>query len=56
MEQNLRRAMQASGGDWSILVASPLSVCLHAVTIAMVAAAIIFELRRRQGRPAAVHP
>src|SRR5690606_14969818 len=24
MEQNLRRAMQASGGDWSILIASPL--------------------------------
>jgi putative tricarboxylic transport membrane protein len=56
MEQNLRRAMQASGGDWSILVASPLSVGLHAVTVAIVATAIIFELRRRrQGRPAAVH-
>jgi putative tricarboxylic transport membrane protein len=54
MEQNLRRAMQASGGDWSILVASPLSICLHVVTITMVLAAIFFELkRRRQIRPAA---
>jgi putative tricarboxylic transport membrane protein len=56
MEQNLRRAMQASGGDWSILLASPLSIGLHAVTIGIVAAAIILELRRLQGRPAAVHP
>jgi putative tricarboxylic transport membrane protein len=53
MEQNLRRAMQASGGDWSILVASPLSIGLHVVTIAMVLAAIIFELRRRRQSPAA---
>lgn len=52
MEQNLRRAMQASGGDWSILVASPLSIGLHVVTIAMVLAAIIFELRRRRQSPA----
>lgn len=54
MEQNLRRAMQASGGDWSILVQSPLSVGLHAVSIAMIAAAVLFELRgRRRSRAAA---
>ncbi|WP_374441931.1 tripartite tricarboxylate transporter permease [Stella sp.] len=56
MEQNLRRAMQASGGEWSILVQSPLSIGLHAVTIAMVAAAIAFELRSRRRVRAAANP
>lgn len=50
MEQNLRRSMEASGGDWSILIASPLSIGLHAVTIAMVTTAVVLELRRRRQR------
>ena len=50
MEQNLRRSMEASGGDWSILIASPLSIAIHAITIGLVTTAIVLELRRRRRR------
>lgn len=51
MEQNLRRSMEASGGDWSILLSSPLAIGLHAFTIAMIATGVILELRRRRNIP-----
>jgi putative tricarboxylic transport membrane protein len=48
MEQNLRRALSASDGDWSILVASPLSVILFIITASMLGLAVFFEVRRLQ--------
>lgn len=47
MEQNLRRSLEASGGDWSILISSPLAIGLHAFTMAMIIAAIVLGVRRR---------
>jgi putative tricarboxylic transport membrane protein len=59
MEQNLRRALSASDGEWSILVASPLSVILYLVTATMLGLAVFFEVRRlarqRRERRLAAH-
>src|SRR5690606_13475927 len=35
MEPNLRRSMEASGGDWSALFASPLAIGLHLATLCL---------------------
>ncbi|MCF6370931.1 tripartite tricarboxylate transporter permease [Rhizobium halophilum] len=50
MENNLRRALSISGGDPSILVASPIAIGLYLVTFAILAAAfyIAFNTRRAE--------
>ncbi|MFC4166962.1 tripartite tricarboxylate transporter permease [Teichococcus aestuarii] len=53
MEQSLRRAMAASGGDVWTLLESPLALALHAVTACMILVAIVREARRRHGEAAA---
>ncbi|MEM7490073.1 MAG: tripartite tricarboxylate transporter permease [Pseudomonadota bacterium] len=50
-EDNLRRALSISAGDWSILITSPDSVVLYVLAVVVVAAPVI--LRRRQRRRAA---
>jgi putative tricarboxylic transport membrane protein len=51
LEDNLRRAMALSGGDLTILVASPLSAGLWLASVAVLAWPIAAALaaRRRQG-------
>ena len=45
MEQNLRRALSISGGDFSILFESPIALVLYAFTAAMLVVAVIFSRR-----------
>ncbi|QDL93798.1 tripartite tricarboxylate transporter permease (plasmid) [Paroceanicella profunda] len=49
MEANLRRAMTISDGDWSVLVASPLSIVLWTIAVVGFVLPIVFGglLRRR---------
>ncbi|MDH4571956.1 tripartite tricarboxylate transporter permease [Salinicola acroporae] len=42
MEFNLRRAMSISGGDWSILVSSGISIGIYAFAAALMAAGLLF--------------
>ncbi|WP_099867088.1 tripartite tricarboxylate transporter permease [Pararhizobium haloflavum] len=57
MENNLRRALSISGGDFSILLASPISVLLYVVTFAMLMLAFGFAyVGRRKARRAADGP
>ena len=49
MEQELRRALSISGGDWRILVHSPVSIALWALATGMAFAPAL--LRRLRGRP-----
>ncbi len=50
METNLRRALSISGGDWSILISSPLTWALWALVVLMLGLSVFFEVRhaRRQ--------
>jgi putative tricarboxylic transport membrane protein len=52
MEQSLRRALAASGGDVWTLLDSPLALCLHAITVCGILFAIFQESRRRLGAAA----
>jgi putative tricarboxylic transport membrane protein len=45
MERNLRRAMSISDGDWSILIASPISVGLYIVTVAFLMLSVWLAVR-----------
>ena len=45
MENNLRRALSISNGDFQILVSSPIALTLYAVTAAMLALAFVLSLR-----------
>ncbi|PWK61493.1 tripartite tricarboxylate transporter permease [Roseicyclus mahoneyensis] len=45
MERNLRRAMSISGGDWGILIASPISITLYALTIGFLALSVWLAVR-----------
>ena len=45
MERNLRRAMSISDGDWSILIASPISVGLYIGTVAFLALSVWLAVR-----------
>ena len=47
-EDNLRRALSISGGDWSILLASPDSVILYVLSVVVVAVPIWLGRRRRR--------
>jgi len=48
MEQNLRRALSISGGDFTILFESPIALVLYAFTAVMLVIAVIFA---RRGSP-----
>lgn len=54
MENNLRRALSISGGDYSVLIASPIAVTLYALTALFLALSVWLALRdrRRQADPA----
>ncbi|MEN3794639.1 tripartite tricarboxylate transporter permease, partial [Fulvimarina sp. MAC3] len=41
-ENNLRRALSISGGDWTILVTSWNSVALYILTIAIIAVPLVY--------------
>jgi putative tricarboxylic transport membrane protein len=45
MERNLRRAMSISDGDWSILVASPISIVLYVLTVGFLALSVWLAMR-----------
>ncbi|MDG3041163.1 tripartite tricarboxylate transporter permease [Roseicyclus marinus] len=45
MERNLRRAMSISDGDWSILIASPISISLYVLTIGFLALSVWLAVR-----------
>ncbi|MFA7415898.1 MAG: tripartite tricarboxylate transporter permease [Rhizobium sp.] len=49
MENNLRRALSISGGDWGILVQSPIALGIYTVTAVMLALA--FRMARRKVSP-----
>lgn len=51
MENNLRRALAISGGDFMILVESPIAIGLYAVTGMMLVAAFALSGRRRDAGP-----
>ena len=45
MERALRRAMSISDGDWSILIASPISITLYVLTIGFLALSVWLAVR-----------
>jgi len=51
MENNLRRALSISGGDFGILVASPISVGLYVVTGAFLAFAVYMSVKKPKFAP-----
>ena len=48
MENNLRRALSISGGDYRILVASPISIGLYALTALFLSISIYLAVRDRR--------
>ena len=54
MERNLRRALSISAGDWSVLVASWISVALYLLTAAFLALSVWLALRDRRRERARV--
>ncbi|KEO52606.1 tripartite tricarboxylate transporter permease [Thioclava pacifica] len=49
MENNLRRALSISGGDFSILVNSPIALGIYALTLAMLALAFYMARKAKHG-------
>lgn len=49
METNMRRALQISGGDWSVFVSGPISAALLALAALSLAPALVRTLRERVG-------
>src|SRR5699024_8631632 len=49
MEFNLRRAMAISGGDWGILLSSPIAIGIYVFAIGLLLAGFIFTLLSRHG-------
>jgi len=49
MENNLRRALSISAGDWGVLVRSPISISLYCLTALFLAFSIwmSFRMKRR---------
>lgn len=43
MEYNLRRALAVSGGDWSILFNSAISISIYVFTAALIAVGLIYS-------------
>jgi putative tricarboxylic transport membrane protein len=50
LEKNLRRAMAVSGGDWGVLVSSPIAIVLYVVAAATLAVPILFGRLRPSRR------
>jgi putative tricarboxylic transport membrane protein len=50
LEKNLRRAMALSGGDWGVLVSSPIAIVLYVVAAATLAVPILFGRLRPSRR------
>ncbi|WP_366654824.1 tripartite tricarboxylate transporter permease [Fodinicurvata sp. EGI_FJ10296] len=48
MEENMRRALQISGGDWSVFVTKPISLVLLVLAVVSVAGPIIAGLVKRR--------
>lgn len=48
MENNLRRALSISAGDWSVLVASPISIGLYVATGLLLGLSIYLAIRSRR--------
>jgi putative tricarboxylic transport membrane protein len=48
MERNLRRAMSISDGDWSILIASPISIGLYILTAFFLALSVWLAVREHR--------
>ena len=51
VEENLRNALTAAGGDWSIFVTRPISAGLLAVVVLVLAGATVAQSRRTGGTP-----
>ena len=51
MENNLRRALSISDGDFWILVQSPIAASLYAVTLLVLAAAFVMAFRDSRKKP-----
>jgi putative tricarboxylic transport membrane protein len=47
MEQNFRRALSISGGDYSILFGSGIAVGLYVATAILLGVAVVFAIRKR---------
>lgn len=47
METNMRRALQISGGDWSVFVSGPISASLLALALLSMVPTLVRALRRR---------
>jgi putative tricarboxylic transport membrane protein len=47
MEKNLRRALALSGGEWDVLIASPISVAIWVLTAGILAVPLLWGLRSR---------
>lgn len=50
MEKNLRRALALSGGEWGVLVSSPLAVAIWVLAALVVFAPVVTKPVRRAGR------
>jgi putative tricarboxylic transport membrane protein len=48
MEENLRRALLISRGDWSVFITRPLSAVLIAAATGLLVLAVLPNLRRRR--------
>jgi putative tricarboxylic transport membrane protein len=48
MEENLRRALLISRGDWSVFVSRPLSAVLLAIAAGLLVLAVLPTLRRKR--------
>jgi TctA family transporter len=48
MEENLRRALLLSRGDWSVLVTRPLSATLLALALALLVIVLLPNVRKRR--------
>ena len=46
LEENLRRALQVAGGDWSVFVTRPLSLAFLLAALALLVAVTLPGIRR----------
>jgi putative tricarboxylic transport membrane protein len=56
MEKNLRRALALSGGDWSVLFSSPLTILMWLAAAASLMAPVLFATVRRMRRLSGPEP
>lgn len=51
LETQLRRALQAGGGDWLYLVSSPVALSIYAAMVLLIVVLSLVKRRRRSGLP-----